>query len=68
MITKSANDAAIRIVQLKEAIAVMAEADSDLVKSLHEDIDLLAKQIETDLKQLNKPREESIAQPIAPNI
>lgn len=68
MMSKSANDAAIRIVQLKEAIGVMTETDSELVVSLQEEIDLLAKQIESDFTQLNKPSEETIAQPIAPNI
>jgi len=72
MMSVSANTAAIRITQLRAAITAMTTARgrlgaSGLVSSLEDEIDFLEKQIEADLQE-GTPSEESIAQPIAPNI
>jgi hypothetical protein len=73
MMSQSANTAAIRITQLKAALAAMTgspdgrSAAGSTVGSLEEEIEFLEKQIESDL-ELAQHADESIAQPIAPNI
>lgn len=71
MLSKTANTAAIRIAQLKEAIAAMASVETErpdqIVSSLEEEIDFLTKQIEADL-EAQRQSDVTIAQPIAPNI
>lgn len=71
MIFKTANDAAIRIAHLKQAVATMptlhTESSEYIVASLEEEIEFLLKEIQSAFEAQRHP-DNSIAQPIAPNI